>query len=86
MFAFLLSASLVVAGSIPNPDFIRVIQERDARERAVARRIELQIERQPKQEPKAEPKKPVEAPEVPGLREAIERFVKEGRDVPDLRK
>ena len=86
MMRVLLWFALVApASELPNPSHILVIQERDARERAMVRRIEMQLSRQPKPEKKSEVK-PAEATEVPGLREAIERFVKEGRDVPDLRK
>lgn len=83
-FIGILFVKAVLAEQTPSPDFIRVIQERDAREFAMYRRIELQVGRRVEMKP--EPIPPVEAGEVPGLKEALERFVKEGGDVPDLRK
>ncbi|MGE5571098.1 MAG: hypothetical protein ACM3S5_18845 [Rhodospirillales bacterium] len=64
---------------MPNPDQIRMVQEREARELRVRDRIEYQLSRAPK--PKAEPKRPARLSDAERreLIEALDRFIREGR-------
>ena len=73
---------LAVAGSMLgqdlNPDRIKVVQEREAHERAVAERIEYQLAQQPK--PVAAPAPPVRhlsKKEMKELDKALRRYFRE---------
>ncbi len=73
---------VAVAGSMIgqdlNPDRIKVVQEREAHERAVAERIEYQLAKQPK--PVAQPAPPprhLSAQEMKELCEALDRYFRE---------
>lgn len=84
MTGFLRSATILAAVGVASAegfDRIGLAREREARERAMARRIEPQQRRQPKSQPETGPTRPAGAVDVPGLREALERFVRDGRGV-----
>lgn len=67
-------AAAAFAQELPNPDHIKLIQEAQERERAVARRIEYQISRAEKPKPAPRPARTLTDSERRELREALERF------------
>jgi hypothetical protein len=71
-------ATSVFGQSLPSADTIRLVQEREAHERAVAARIEYQIRKQPKPvaAPEPAPRK-LSAEEVQQLRDALDRYFRE---------
>lgn len=70
-------AASAFAQELPNPDHIKLIQEAQERERAIARRIEYQISRAEKPKPAPRPARVLTDGERRELREALERFVRE---------
>jgi len=76
--ALLAMAASVFGQDLPSADTIRLVQEREAHERAVAARIEYQIAKQPK--PCAEPEpapRHLSAEEMQQLRNALDRYFRE---------
>jgi len=88
LFGAVLGSCFLVARScgqeLPNPDHIRLVQERTERERAVARRIEYHLARAPKPEPEKPQVRPLSDEERRELVEAIDRFIREGRGLVNL--
>jgi hypothetical protein len=63
--------------SLLDSNTIKVVQEREARERAVARRIEYQIAKQPQPAPvPAPPQRTLSSEEQRQLRDAVDRYIR----------
>lgn len=70
---------------LPSADSIRMVQEREARERAMARRIEYQLLRASSTEkPQAPPVRHLSAEEMRQLRDAMDRYFRENGRIPIL--
>jgi hypothetical protein len=63
--------------SLPDSNTIKVVQEREARERAVARRIEYQMSKQPQPAPvPVPPQRTLSPEEQQQLRDAVDRYIR----------
>jgi hypothetical protein len=74
----LFSAAAAFTQTLPSPDTIKIVQEREARERALAERIAYQVAKQPK--PAAVPEAPrrhLSPEEMRELMEALSRYFQE---------
>ena len=85
VLACLFAAAVAAFAQVPpSPDTIRVVQEREAHERAVAERIAYQVAKQPPKavaEPEA-PRRHLSPTETRELMEALDRYFRENARVP----